>query len=78
MRDGLIDGTYRKGVCQEPVWDWDYNDYRIRPEPFRGWVNIYAGDKVGDYGYVYPEKDLALQAKARNCLRTIEVVEVVK
>ena len=29
------------GWC-DPTFDWEANDYRIKPEPFECWVNVYS------------------------------------
>lgn len=49
--------------CDEPVWDWNSNDYRIKPEPLTRWVVIQPKGMIHSmYGTEDP---------ARRCLAAI-------
>ena len=67
-RDG---GDWRN--CESIDWK-SYNEYRIRPEPHRIWVNEYRGGNV-----IAHESEVAANANAGpGCVRTVEFIEVIK
>ena len=56
----------------DPVWDFAFCDYRIKPEPREWWVNVYPG---GD-SYWYETKEAADKQTSKYHLECRHVREV--
>ena len=66
------DGDGLWGLAPTPHWDWNRNDYRIKPEPMEFWVNVSS-----DFGFRTKEEALLTAKLFKNKkIRTIKVREV--
>lgn len=73
--DGVIQLQMSDGSWEDminPSFDRPAAEYRRKPKPLEGWVNVYP-DWSGE---IHPTKEVALASAASNCLRTIKVREV--
>jgi hypothetical protein len=64
--------------CVLPYWNWCECDYRVAPEPFEGWVNVYPERDLPTGGLWYHTEESAIKNQGPRCLRTIKVREVVE
>ena len=55
-------------------FNWEFNDYRIKPKPLEFWVNVYSGEKGFRPAYLFEEE--AIENACQGCLRTIKVREI--
>ena len=55
-----------------PSWDWECEEFRIRPEPFAIWVNVHSDGST----FSYPDELGAVTASRNDkSVRTIKMVE---
>ena len=57
--------------ANNPVWDWEYFDYRVEPKPREFWVNVYS-----TYAKVHKTVEQAERWADPDILETIKVREV--
>jgi len=58
----------------EPYPSWYPGDqYRIKPERYEAWVNVYSVDSVGES---FVSQKEALESRYSGCIRTVHVREV--
>jgi hypothetical protein len=61
-------------LTDEPLWDWDAYEYRVKQEPLTVWVNVY--EKNGDLTfYSYEAEHLAYRCRSKGG-RTVKMQEV--
>jgi hypothetical protein len=53
-------------IESDPVWDFQFSDYRIKPEPLECWVNTY---KNSIYNALHPTEDSAKAAANEDTIR---------
>lgn len=56
-----------------PLWEWESVEYRIKPAPIEGWVNVYPGGRV--YSIYMSERE-AINNAGVDCVKTIKVREM--
>ena len=58
----------------ELSWNWNIADYRVKPEPIVGYLNVYP---YASFGYLYPtaKKALEYQYAEGRLVKMMEVVE---
>jgi hypothetical protein len=60
--------------CVLPYWNWCECDYRVAPEPFEGWLNVYPGHTSSSY----LSREMAESQLSPGGGRTIKVREVIE
>lgn len=73
-RDG---SEFWSSCCGDPQWFWGKTDYRIKPKPLEGWVNVLrnpAGDEIHG-GTLYISKATAARV-APDSIRQVLMREV--
>jgi hypothetical protein len=67
-------------IGSEPIWDWGNFDYRVKPEPVTGYMNVYEENKPPCIiGCVWTKKEYAIDniASQRKFIKTIKIMEVI-
>ena len=59
-------------ICYKPSFNWDINDYRIKPEPLEGWFNIYKDKAIG----LYETKEEAEEGAHNVIIKTLKMRQV--
>jgi hypothetical protein len=72
--------SYRRGGLIEwrpadngVYFNWERNDYRIKPEPMEFWVNVYD-----DGSALHESESNARECRRPMCIKTIKVREVIE
>lgn len=60
----------------EPVWNFEENNYRVKPVPRELWINVYP-EEDGDYLVCHESEEAAINAARQGALR-IKLVEVIE
>lgn len=69
-------GEWQDLEDEEPLWDWDQFDYRIKPTPLEFWVNVHA-NLTHAVEVFTTEGDAEIHAK-HSKVKTIKVREVME
>lgn len=74
----LIDGWHDL-VFETAAWDWAVHEYRIKPEPLEGWVNVYPKAtpewRVGGVHETKASADMCAGSDRLRCVKMREVEE---
>jgi hypothetical protein len=76
IREGCFPKRDWVDVLGEPDFSNPRIEYRIKPEPKTGWINIYSAELDGgamDAGYIFKTKWEADQYCARNRIACIQI-----
>jgi len=60
--------SWRKDSGQEPSWNWDCNDYKIKKLEY--WINIYPDTTI-----IHESEQKAKESADHNLIKTAHVVE---
>lgn len=75
QRRRLPNGTAWQDCLPLHAWDWFSFDYRVKPEPLEGWVNVYP-DTAGRYISFHSTKENADRSASDARIRCVKMREV--